>query len=78
MTAFFKYQEAVKQNRIADAEKHLKEAKNSLNIAARNYLKHPDYTDLKKDGVDKRMRENAKLISSALDDYNVSAQPTNP
>lgn len=75
MSAFFKYQEAVKQNRTSDAEKYLKEAKNSLSIAARNYLKHPDYTDLKKDGVDKRMKENAKLISSALDDYNISTNP---
>lgn len=78
MSSFFKYEEAISQNRKVDASKHLEAAKKSLSIAATNYLKHPDMHDIKKDGIDKRMRENAKLIASALDNYSVSSQPLNP
>lgn len=78
MSSFFKYQTALAEKRKGDAARHLEDAKKSLGIAAKNYLKHPDMHDIKKDGVDKRMRENAKLIASALDNYSVSSQPLNP
>jgi len=78
MKAFFKYTQAIIEKRTADATKYLESAKNSLRIAAQNYLKHPDYRDMKKDGVDKRMRENANLMVSALDDYKVSSKPLAP
>jgi len=78
MTSFFKYNQAIAEKRTADASKYLDSAKNSLRIASQNYLKHPDMHDIRKDGVDKRMRENAKLISSALENYNSSSKSINP
>lgn len=78
MSAFFKYNQAIAEKRTADASKYLSSAKNSLRIASQNYLKHPDMHDIRKDGVDKRMRENARLISSALDKYDSSSNSINP
>lgn len=78
MTLFFKYDEALKKGQSLEAQKLLEKGKRYLDIAADNYLKHPDYHDRKKDGVDKRMLENANLIRSAFDEYSVQKQQIGP
>lgn len=77
MELFFKYEEALKAGNTVEAENLLEKGKRFLSIAADNYLKHPDFHDHKKDGVDKRMKENAELIRSAFDKYSIK-QPLSP
>lgn len=74
MELFFKYKEALEKGQTSQATQFLEKGKKFLDIAASNYLKHHDLHDRKKDGVDKRMKENANLIRSAFDEYKVSNQ----
>lgn len=78
MTLFFKYADELSKGQTAEAQNSLEKGKKYLEIAADNYLKHPDYNDGRKDGVDIRMKKNAALIRSALDEYSVPNQNVNP
>lgn len=69
MELFFKYEAALKAGQNSQATQFLEKGKKFLEVAATNYLKHHDLHDRRKDGVDKRMKENANLIRSAFDEY---------
>jgi hypothetical protein len=78
MTLFFKYADELSKGHTAEAQELLEKGKEHLEIAADKYLEHPDNHDGKKDGVDIRMKKNAALIRSALDEYSIPNQNVNP
>jgi hypothetical protein len=78
MELFFKYKDALEKGQTSQAEQFLEKGKKFLDIAASNYLKHHDLHDRKKDGVDKRMKENANLIRTAFDEYSSKKQQIQP
>jgi hypothetical protein len=78
MTLFFKYDEALSKGQTLEAQELLKKGKEHLEIAADKYLEHPDNHDGVTNGVDIRMKKNADLIRSALDEYSVPNQNVNP
>jgi len=78
MELFFKYEDALKAGQNSQAEQFLEKGKRFLDIAASNYLKHHDLHDRRNDGVDKRMKENARLIRTAFDEYSSKKQQIRP
>jgi hypothetical protein len=77
MELFFKYEDALKAGDTVEAGNLLEKGKRFLNIAADNYLKHPDFNDHRNDGVDKRGLKNAEMIRTAFDEY-FFKQPLRP
>jgi hypothetical protein len=78
MNLFFKYKDSLKKGQMAEAQNYIEKGKDYLEIAAAKYLEHPDNHDGVTDGVDIRMRKNANLIRSALNEYSVPNQIVNP